>query len=108
MSDSLKPTDDDAGCGSAGNLYIYRDIYSSWRVVCIVANIAAYLVISIKMYRMAVYERAKLTTSAGLSGSGGIQVSDDPSAALNALVLRLKYYPIIQIFSRGYAHFTVL
>ena len=98
MNGALKPTNDDAGCASAGDLYIYREIYYFWRVLCIFTNVGAYLIISIKLHRMAVFEKAKMVTDAATIQAGG-----NPSVAINALVLRLKYYPIIQIFSRGYA-----
>ena len=98
MNGALKPTNDDAGCASAGNLYIYYDVYYFWRVLCIFTNVGAYLIISIKLHRMAVFEKAKMATD---TSAITIQAGGNPSAAINALVLRLKYYPIIQIFSRG-------
>ena len=103
---------DDEGCSEEGNQYIFNDIYYWVRIGSILLNVVVFVIITIKLRRMAIYKRpdkisyedgespSKQKSSFGLPSRRAGEVFDEPSAAIRALVRRMKYYPIVQAFVR--------
>jgi len=102
---------DDGGCAETGHLYIFQDIYYWVRIGSILLNVVVFIVISLKLRRMAIYKpssnnddgespsKQKRTFGTTLRRAG--DVFDEPSAAIHALVRRMKYYPIVQVLVRS-------
>jgi hypothetical protein len=70
------------------SLFIASEVYTYFRLLCIAFNITLYIVVTLKL-------RYRKNRRRELLGSIGI---DDP---IEVLTNRMKYYPIVQIITRG-------
>jgi len=86
MANVIVPTDDEYGCGGGSAYYVFTDIYYWGRVASIGLNLVVFAIISVKLRKMAINE-----------GAGS-----NHSAAIFALVRRMKYYPIAQLLTRRF------
>ena len=84
LANVIVKTDDEQACVGGSDYYIFNDIYYWGRVASIVLNVVIFVVISVKLRYMAINEGA----------------NSHHSAAILALVRRMKYYPIAQVFIR--------
>eukprot|EP01036_Dinobryon_divergens_P031537 gene31537-40951_t len=85
LNNVIVETDDEQACGGGSDYYIFIDIYYWVRVASIGLNVVIFAVISVKLRYMAINEGA----------------DSHHSAAIFALVRRMKYYPIAQVFIRS-------
>ena len=90
MANVIVPTDDEYKCGSGSAYYIFSDIYYWGRVASIGLNLVVFAIISVKLRKMAINE-----------GAGS-----NHSAAIFALVRRMKYYPIAQLLTRRFLSYS--
>jgi hypothetical protein len=70
------------------SLFIASEVYTYFRLLCIAFNITLYIIVTLKL-------RHRKNRRRELLGSIGI---DDP---IEVLTNRMKYYPIVQIITRG-------
>lgn len=84
LNNVIVETDDEQACDGGSDYYIFIDIYYWVRLASIGLNVVIFAVISVKLRYMAINEGA----------------DSHHSAAIFALVRRMKYYPIAQVFIR--------
>ena len=78
------------GCSATGYTYIFIDIYYWARIASILMNAVVFIRISVRLHYL-----SKLPQSRDPS-------ANDATPALMALIRRMKYYPLIQVFIRRY------
>lgn len=85
-------SDDGEGCTTTATGDIFNGLYYWGRIASIAINVSVFVLISIKMHYMNIDQRSRNPIL------GGHAIN--PSAAIGALVRRLKYYPIVQVLVR--------
>ena len=77
-------------CSATGYTYIFIDIYYWTRIVSIIVNAVVFIRISVRLHYLSRLPQLQDPNA------------NDTTPALIALVRRMKYYPLIQVFIRRY------
>jgi len=110
---SIIRSSDDEGCGVGSSHYVFENIYYWVRIGSILFNVVLFVAITIKLQLMGIYKSAihdvtvqqhknKIANNTTAETQKTGAELDNPSAAIHALVQRLKYYPFIQTILRMY------
>ena len=79
-----------SGCSATGYSYIFTNIYYWTRIVSIVMNAVVFIRVSIRLHYLSEIPQMRDPSA------------NDATPALIALIRRMKYYPLIQVFIRRY------